>query len=169
MKFKSNIFFLPIVLKSSLPSVPEQYQIKTTNYSWLQVHWHVQHVVHREQCGDHRDTHLGRPPHEGEAKDAGGEDIDKGKQPSSSSSSSSSLPPSYQVGWTGSSGMPPRRSWEDRKGLKESDLPPDLLHMVALNEGNCAINKNAKIVIPIIQLLFNIIYFSFCITGSHAS
>ena len=32
-------------------------------------------MVHREQCGDHRDTHLGRPPHEGEAKDAGGEDI----------------------------------------------------------------------------------------------
>ena len=41
--------------------------------------------------------------------------------------------------------------------------------MMALNEGNCAINKNAKIVIPIVQLLFNIIYFSICITGSNAS
>ena len=67
---------------------------------------------------------------------------------------------------------PPRRSWEERKG--ENQLPPDLLPingmMVPVNdEKDGAVNRNAKIVIPIIQLLFNILFFTICMTGSRTS
>ena len=67
-----------------------------------------------------------------------------------------------------------RRCWEQRK-KGENQLPLDLLPvnngmMVAVDdEKEGAVNRNAKIIIPIIQLLFNILFFTICMTGSRTS
>ena len=64
-----------------------------------------------------------------------------------------------------------RRCWEERKKV-ENQLPPDLVNgmMVAVDdEKEGAVNRNAKIIIPIIQLLFNILFFTICMTGSRTS
>ena len=61
-----------------------------------------------------------------------------------------------------------RRSWEERKGAGDL-LPLNGMQMVDMDETDCAVNRNAKIVIPILQLLFNIIFFTICMTGSRTS
>ena len=57
--------------------------------------------------------------------------------------------------------------------MGENQLPTDLLPtigiMVDMNETDWAVNSNDQIVIPIIQLLFNIIFFGICMTGTRSS
>ena len=63
------------------------------------------------------------------------------------------------------------RSWEEWKGKNQlsTDLLPTNGIMVEMNKTDWAVNRNAQIVIPTIQLLFNIIFFSICMTGSRSS
>ena len=62
--------------------------------------------------------------------------------------------------------LPERKPWEKRKSYIPSDLLPT---MVPTNASTCTVNRNAKIVIPLIQMIFNVLYFTVCMTGSRAS